>query len=248
MDDIERRLRAAMISVAEAPPAGLMEGIRQRHRRHVRQLSFGYLAVAAAIGLAVAPLSHTLRAAPASLTHGSRARPTPSPTSAAPSPTAAPGTLLLTCDSANWGQLASNWRAGSLKAGPLWFVGGRQGGWVHHSGSNSMGRASHGHGKPSGGLMIVEVASGSTVVMKVAPEARSYFRFLDGFGPNVGYQLPNGDTGFTFVACPRGDTGPNGHVTDFYLGFSSKAGSRAPVDVWTSRSSVRPIRVIFTPR
>jgi len=96
--------------------------------------------------------------------------------------------------------------------------------------------------------MIVELASGSTVVMKVAPEARSYFRFLDGFGPNVGYKLPNGDTGFTFIACPRGEAGPNGHVTDFYLGFSSKAGSRAPVDLWTSRSSPRPIRVVFTPR
>ena len=34
---------------------------------------------------------------------------------AAPSLTAAPGTVLLTCDSANWGQLASNWRAGSLR-------------------------------------------------------------------------------------------------------------------------------------
>ena len=247
MDDIERRLRAAMISAAETPPASLMAGIRRRHRRHVRRLSFGCLAVAAAIGLAAPPLTHTLRAAP-SLTHGSRARPTLAPTSPAPSPTAAPGTVLLTCDSANWGKLASNWRAGSLKAGPLWFVGGRQGGWVHHGGSNSVGRASHGHGKPSGGVMIVEVASGSTAVMKVAPEARPYFRFLDGFGPNVGYRLPNGDTGFTFIACARGEAGPNGHVTDFYLGFSSKAGSRAPVDVWTPRSSLRPIRVVFTPR
>src|SRR6185437_13158607 len=67
-------------------------------------------------------------------------------------------------------------------------------------------------------VMIVEVTSGSTVVMKPAAAARSYFRFLTGFGPAAGYQLPAGDTGFTFAACPRGTPGPNGEVTDFYLG------------------------------
>ena len=40
-------------------------------------------------------------------------------------PTAAPGTVLLTCESANWGRLPPNWRALSLRAGPLWFVGDR---------------------------------------------------------------------------------------------------------------------------
>ena len=32
-------------------------------------------------------------------------------------------------------------------------------------------------------VMIVEVTSGSTVVMKPAAAARSYFRFVTGFGP-----------------------------------------------------------------
>ncbi len=164
---------------------------------------------------------------------------------AAPSPTAAPGTVLLTCDSANWGQLASNWRAGSLLAGPLWFVYGRQFGYVHYGGSQAGGRAIRRPGKLRLGVMIAEVTSGSTVVMKSAAEARSYFRFLDGFGPGVGYKLPAGDTGFTFISCPRGSAGPNGQVTDFYLGFSIAAGRAAPVEVWPS-ASARPIRVTFT--
>ena len=94
-------------------------------------------------------------------------------------------------------------------------------------------------------VMIVEVTSGSTVVMKPAAAARSYFRFVTGFGPAAGYQLPAGDIGFTFAACPRGTPGPNGEVTDFYLGFSIKTGRAAPVVVESS-AAPRPIRVIFT--
>jgi len=37
MSDLERRLRAAMIAAAEQPPAGLMQAIRRRHRRHIRR-------------------------------------------------------------------------------------------------------------------------------------------------------------------------------------------------------------------
>jgi hypothetical protein len=162
----------------------------------------------------------------------------------APSPTAAPGTVLLTCDSANWG-LAGNWQAGSLKAGPLWFVDGRQVGYVHDGGWHGTGRATRRPGKLHLGVMIVEVRSGSTVVMKPAAAARSYFHFVDGFGPGAGYKLPAGDTGFTFDACPRGSGGPNGQVTDFYLGFSMQAGRAAPVEIWSS-AIPRPIRVIFT--
>lgn len=162
-----------------------------------------------------------------------------------PSPTAAPGTLLLSCDSANWGQLESNWRAQSLRAGPLWFVGARLSGYVHYSGSQGAWRTVSRHGKLSVGVMIVEVTDGSTVVMKPAAGLHGYFRFLNGFDGTVGNRLPDGDKGFTFSSCRRGDKGDNGLVTDFYLGFSIKAGHMAPVDVRTS-SSTRPIRLIFT--
>lgn len=162
-----------------------------------------------------------------------------------PSPTAAPGTVLLTCDSANRGQLGSNWRARSLRAGPLWFVGGRQLGYVHYGGWLDADRAVHRHGKFRFVVMIVEVTTGSTVVMKPAAAARSYFRFVDGFGPGAGYQLPAADSGFTFAACPRGTPGPNGEVTDFYLGYSIKTGRAARVEVQPS-AMPHPIRLIFT--
>lgn len=94
--------------------------------------------------------------------------------------------------------------------------------------------------------MIVEVADGSTVVMKPTPQARPYFQFFDGFHPGGGNRLPAGDTGFTFISCPRNaGPGPNGRVTDFNLGFQMEAGQAAAVDVWTSPAT-RPIRVIFT--
>jgi hypothetical protein len=162
-----------------------------------------------------------------------------------PSPTAAPGTVLLTCDSANPGQLAPDWRAGSLRAGPLWFVDGRQLGYVHFDGWPGADRAVPRQGNFRFVVMIVEVTTGSTVVMKPAAAARSYFRFVDGFGPGSGNQLPAGDTGFTFAACPRGTPGPNGQVTDFYLGYSIEPGRAALVEVHPS-AMPHSVQVIFT--
>ena len=162
-----------------------------------------------------------------------------------PSPTAAPGTVLLTCDSANGSQLEPNWRAGSLRAGPLWFVGGSQLGYAHYGSWPGADRAVHRQGRFHLVVMIVEVTTGSTVVMKPAVTARSYFRFVDGFGPGAGHQLPAGDTGFTFAACPRGTPGPNGQVTDFYLGYSIETGRAARAEIHLSAMS-HPIWVIFT--
>jgi hypothetical protein len=153
--------------------------------------------------------------------------------------------MLLTCDAANWGQLPADWRTGSLKVGPLWFVGGRRSGYVHRGRFQGPASAIRWPGRLSGGVMIVEVSAGSTVVMKAADSSRPYFHLFDGFNGSVGNALPDGDTGFTFKACPRGYSGPNGLVTDFNLGFSIEAGRMAPVEVQTSPTS-RPIRVIFT--
>lgn len=166
-------------------------------------------------------------------------------TARAPSPTAAPGTVLLTCDSANGGPLGSHWRAKSLQAGPLWFVYGRQQGYVHHGGWHAGGRVTPRSGKRLAGVMIIGVTPGSTVVMKATATAWPYFRFVDGFGSVADNKRAAGEPGFTFVACPRGSGGPSGQVTDFYLGFSIEAGRAAPVEVWPSAVS-RPIQVIFT--
>ena len=241
MDEIERRLRAAMTGASEPAPRGLLSNIYRRHRRHRRRVMGGYVAVAAALVLAVPPIGHALRgrALPGTPSAGSSTS-AGSPARAAPA--AAPGTLLVTCADANWGQLQSNWRANSFKAGPLWFVNGRQDGYVHDGSFRPVAAPYHGVKR---GVMIMEVADGSTVTMKPASGADPHFRFVDGFnGPAPNY-LPAGDVGFTFSACPRGDAGPNGPVTDFYLGFSFNSARPALVDIRT-RAPARPIRVIFT--
>ncbi len=180
-----------------------MDEISQGPRRDPRLPSGRWLAGAAAVAL-IAVITTLV------LSQGGRRHAVSSPggptalAAPGPSPTAAPGTVLLTCDSANLGQLGPDWRAGSLRAGPLWFVGGRQLGYVHYDGWPGADRAAPRQGKFRFVVMIVEVTTGSTVVMKPAVAARSYFRFVDGFGPGSGNQLPAGDTGFTFAACPRG--------------------------------------------
>jgi len=143
------------------------------------------------------------------------------------------------------GHLGRDWRAGSLKVGPLWLVNGRQFAYVPRRGVQGAGPAIGRRQRRLGAVMIVEVSDGSTVVMKATDRARPYFKFVDGFNGPAGNPLPQGDTGFTLSSCPKGDTGPNGPVTDFYLGFFIDAGRAAPVDVQTSASS-HPIRLIFT--
>src|SRR5260370_4460923 len=93
----------------------------------------GYVAVAAALVLAVPPIGHALRgrALPGVPSAGSS---TPAGSPAHTAPAGAPGTVLLTCADANWGQLRSNWRATTFTARPLLFVNGRPGGYVHRLG------------------------------------------------------------------------------------------------------------------
>jgi hypothetical protein len=246
MDELERRLRAAMIGASEPAPPGLLTSIRRRNRRHRRRVFGGYVAAAAAVALAVPPLGHALggRVPPGRSIASHPMTPGGSSARRAP-PVASAGTMLLTCNDANWGQLPSNWQSVSLKEGPLWFVSGRHDGYVHDSSFQMHGHSSPPSGSPGDDVMIVEVANGATVTMKPAAAAEKYFHFFYGFdGPNP-YRLAAGDTGFTFTACPQEDVGPNGRVTDFYLGFFITAGRSAPVDIWLPRAG-RPIRVIFT--
>jgi hypothetical protein len=271
MNDFEGRLRAAMHGAAEQwsdelrsteqrsgqrMSASLLSGIRRRHRGHVRRLGAGCAAVAAAIAVAVPPLTHTLWAGPGQAGHGSAGRPvapaTTAPGSATPaaspatSPTSAPGTVLRDCDSANWGQLPSNWRAGSLAAGPVWFVYDRPHGYVHEGGSYSKAGAIRTGGTPRVGVMIVEVAFGATAVIEVDRASQSYFRLLPGFYRGGGsYSLRDGVTELTLTSCPRGTpAGPNGLVTDYYLGFVLLPGDQALVHLRSA--GTRPIRLIFT--
>lgn len=176
MNEIEGRVRAAMLGATEQAPAGLLERVYRRHRRHRRRAIAGYAAAAVAVVLAVPPIGHELagRAMPHEPGVGGSV-------GVAPVKTAAPGTLLLTCNDANWGQLQSGWRAGSFHAGPLWFAGGRQkGGYVHDSSFRLRDHQGNSYSGFRGDFMIVEVADGSTVTVKPVPAARSYFWFSDG--------------------------------------------------------------------
>lgn len=221
-----------------------MDEIDQGPKRDFRLPSGRWLMLATAVGLAAA-------IAAVLLTGGGGRHAAVPPQGAAPlagrtpSPAVAPGTVLLTCDSANGGPLGSHWQTSSLRAGPLWFVDGRQQGYVHERGWHAAGRATQRTGKRHIGVMIVEVTPGSTVVMKAAPAAWPYFRFVDGFGSVAPNKRAAGEPGFTFVACPRGHGGTSSRVTDFSLSFSIEAGRAAPVEIWPSAAS-RPIRVIFT--
>jgi hypothetical protein len=133
----------------------------------------------------------------------------------------------------------------SVRAGPVWFVDGRQLGYVHDDGWQAATPAVPVHGRFQFVVMIVEVAIGSTAVIQPAAAARPFFRFADGYSPGGPNPLPAGDTGFTLAACRWGTPGLNGAVTDFYLGFFIQPGRAAPVDV-RSPAMPHPIRVIFT--
>jgi hypothetical protein len=227
--------------VVHAEQVRRLDVISQGPKRDSRLPSGRWLAVLAATGL-IAAVTALL------LTDGSHHAVSPAgrPTAlAAPAPSAVPGTVLLTCDSAVPGQLAPDWRAASLRAGPVWFVDGRQLGYVHEDGWRAAPPAVPVHGRFQFVVMIVEVTAGSTAVIKPEAAAGRYFHFVDGY-ILAGYdQMPAGETGFTLTACPRGTPGFNGAVTDFDLGFSIEPGWAAPVDV-SSSAMPRPVRVIFT--
>lgn len=231
-----------------------MDVISQGPKRGSRLPAGRWLAVPAAIGLIAGVIALALTGGgkhaglrSARPTTPAATAPTAAPATLAaplPHPTAAPGTVLLGCDSATPGQLAPDWRTASLRAGPVWFVDGRQIGYVHGNAWHSATAAAAGHGTLQFVVMILEVTTGTTAVIKPEASATRYFHFVTGYSP-AGNQLPAGDTGFTLAACPPGTRGLNGAVTDFYLGFATEPGWAAPVDV-SSPGMPSPIRLIFT--
>jgi hypothetical protein len=236
MSDLERRLRAAMLAATERPPANLLQEVRRRHRRHVRRVSAACAVVVVALAIAVPPVAHALRTGP---------RPQIHPAGPATSPTV-PANSTGSCQP-DAGALTTTWRDGSLQAGPIWFAYARIQGYVHLSGAPDAPRSAHrGTGQLAVGVMIVEVGYGSRAVLTVAPGARTYFRFLNGFAKGSSYSLADGVDSLTLAGCPPGTPpGDNGRVSDYYLGFVIRIGSDAPADVSTS-ASTRPIQVFFT--
>jgi hypothetical protein len=164
-------------------------------------------------------------------------------TSSGTLPAAAPGTVLAGCASAFTGVLPADWRAGSLRAGRLWLVAGRQLGYVH------LGRAGPTSGAPGEGTapsrpveMLVHVDPGSTVVLRVAAGTPPAFRFSTD-AVSGGYQVHA--RGFTFVPCPDA-VGDSGGLTDVYdIGYSVAPGQTVTAEVLTSPSPA-PVWLTFS--
>ena len=263
MNDFERRLRAALSATASPPPAGLMEGIRRRHRRHLLRVVAGFAAVIAALALAAPPAAHALRSAvngpgPAI---GGQVSPSRCPSTGQPSlgcsrhagpgasaspqvcpvfcgppassAKAAPGTMLRNCQEGNGGnQEIPGYRPRSVRAGPVWFV------WARTRNRHLARSQALGDGQWQGWAGAVAVRAGATVVVRVAPGARSRFQFLRTFNRTGRYRLPAGPDGITFSACPASYMGP---VTVFWVGYVNGGLSCVPLEV--SVPGRRTIRV-----
>ncbi len=180
MDELERRLRAAMLAAAEPPPPGLMAAIRRRHRRYRMRVGAGSVAVLAAVGAVVVPFVQQQPASPGG--SGIRGGATPS---ARPHPSAASHIATFTCND-SWGN--DTWQPHGLQAGPLWLIpAGRQ--------------------DPTTWALEVEVADGATVTLRISDAPRSQLKFRGEIFPFGASLLPPGVTGITFISCqsPPGD-------------------------------------------
>jgi hypothetical protein len=148
---------------------------------------------------------------------------------------AAPGTILRDCQSGNGGgQEIAGYRARSVRAGPVWFVGARKTGYWPAS-----RKLSHGEVEAVG--VPVAVRAGATAVVRVAPAAQSRFRFLHSFNKANRYSMRAGERGVTFAACPASYLGP---VTVFWIGYLN--GGLACVPFQVSVPGQRPVRVTLS--
>jgi hypothetical protein len=234
MTDLERRLRAAMAASAEPPPAGLLDGIARRHRRHVCRVAAACVAAVAAAGIAAPLVTHGILAGTGS---GSI-----SPAVKAGAPSAAPGTVLRDCQSNNNGTLGSDWKAHSVHAGPVWFIYAR----LMNTPSSSQRLAP---GKLIASGMAIAISNGRTAVLSTAPAAGERFRFLANFNnADKPYTLAEGAPGLTLVGCPAGPAGTNipesyaPGLTMFWEGYVTDLQGCIPVEVRTSPAS-QPITV-----
>jgi hypothetical protein len=240
-----------------------MAGIRRRHRRHLLRVGAGCIAVVAALALAAPPVTHALRSAlHAASTAPAAGRPCPSmpasvdcsrhggPNAATSGPSqvcpvfcgpptssvrAAPGTILRDCQSNNGGEPEiAGYRARSVRAGPVWFVWGKQRGYWPVS-------KDLGNGQVSAVGVPMAVQAGASAVVRVAPGALARFRFLSTFNTADKYRLRQGRSGITFAACPASYLGP---VTVFWIGYLNGGLSCVPFQV--SVAGERPVQVALS--
>jgi hypothetical protein len=230
MTDFERWLRAAMTAASEPPPDGLLDGIRRRHRRHLRRVGAACLAAVAAAGIAVPVARHEILVG--------------SVTPAATGPAASPGTVLRDCQSNNNGTLGPDWKAGSVQAGPVWFIYMRP--------KNTAGSSQRlVTGKLTASGMVIAISNGRTAVVTADPVTRGRYRFLAQFNDEGRpYTLAEGAPGLTLAGCPVGPAGidiPASYapgLTLFWEGYVTDLRGCIPLEVRTSPAS-KPIRVVL---
>ncbi len=263
MTDFERRLRAAMSGAASPPPAGLMAGIRRRHRRHLIRVVAGFAAVVAVLALAAPPAAHALRSAltgpghsaggpasgsscPAKLPAntvcaryvgpGAVASPQVCPVFCGPpasSAKAAPGTMLRGCQSENGGQQEIAGYRSRSVRAGPVWFVWARTPRKHWGPGEPLGK-----GQLSAGGGAVAVQAGATAIVRVPPAARSRFQFLRTFHSTDRYRPQAGPDGITFAACPASYLGP---VTVFWVGYLDSGLSCVPLEV--SVAGRRPVRV-----
>jgi hypothetical protein len=246
MTDFEHRLRAAMAASAGPAPAGLLDGIHRRHRRHNRRIAVACAAIVA-FGVAGTLITRGVLAGPAGtgppaagpVASGPAVIPSATPSSTA---TGAPGTVLRDCQSSDGGTLGSGWKAQSIHAGPVWFMYERSRGTVPPGHRLSTGRV-----RASG--MVIAVENGHTAVVSAAPELGGRFRFLADFNSaGQPYTLAEGAPGLTLAGCAAGPPGTKipeiyaPGLTLFWEGYVTDLRGCIPVQVRASAAS-QPIRV-----
>jgi hypothetical protein len=246
MTEFERRLRAAMAAAAEPSPAGLLDAIRRRHRRHVRRVGAACVGAVAAVAIAVPLVTQGLLTGPAGRGRGGSLPGASSPGRSAsvlpPVPSPAPGTVRRDCANNNNGTLGRNWKARSVHAGPVWFIYAR----------SSRARSSRSRlttGQPAGSAMVIAVRNGHTATVTDGPAAAKRFRFLAWFNGNQKpYTMAEGAPNLFLSGCPVSPVGthiPESYapgLTMFWQGYVTDLRGCVPLDVHGSPGA-RPIRV-----
>jgi hypothetical protein len=229
MDNLERWLRATMQAATQEPPRNMLTGVWRRRRTHLRRVGVTSTAALAVIAIAVPSVL-------LSTTSGPRIGSVIGPATQG----AAPGSELLKCGAygdrgISGGELSAHWKAESIQAGPVWFVGARDGSW------RSSQRLPDGRLRDVAGV-ILAVRNGSTAEVTTAQPGR--FRFMTSRKASSTYTLRDGVAGITLVACQAYHVPPGmpeayaAGLTLFYLplGYITDRTGCVPMEIRTPSS------------
>jgi hypothetical protein len=247
-----------MAAAASPPPAGLMAGIRRRHRRHLVRAGAGFAALVTALALAAPPVAHAVRSAlrgpgpapsgpvtgpscpAATMSHSFACSRYVGPSAVSPSPdTQGPcpvfcGPPTTTSRAAPGTMLLGCDVANGVPAVEGYRHDSIRAGPVWFAQARQPGYLAAGrqlgNGQISAGARWIAVAAGTTAVVRVAPAARARFRFLRDFNNTDRYRMGGRGqlAGLTLAACPRSYEGP---VSVFWVGYLNNGLSCIPFEV-----------------